>query len=118
MEDVMNRLSHAGKFPSLILTTCLIFLSACTTLQPVNIADESGRATLAKGDTVIITTNSGEVHTFKIVDITAGGLHGKELSVPYSDIRSLQIRRIDAQKTFWLTIGVVGLGAVISNSDS
>src|SRR5262245_53359549 len=109
---------RTGNFPKLVLTACIIFISACTNLQPVNIADETGRASLAKGDTAVVTTQSGEVHTLKIVDITADGLHGKELSIPYSDIRLLQIRRFDAQKTLWLTLGMVGLGAVISNNDS
>ncbi len=105
------------KFSSLALVACIL-VSACTTLQPVNITEEAGRGTITKGDTVVVTTDSGQIHTLKVVDITADGLHGKDLSIPYTDIRLLQIRRVDMQKTIWLTVGVIGLGAVISNSDN
>ena len=106
-----------ANFPPL-LTLCILFVCGCTTLQPVNIAQESGRAALAKGDAVVVTTETGQVHTFKIVDITADGIHGKELSVPYSDIRLLQIKRIDMQKTVLLTVGVIGLGAIAGGGDN
>jgi hypothetical protein len=107
--------SH-GKLVSLIIFA--IFCSACASLQPVNIADASGRDAITKGDTLVISTYSGETHTFKVVDITADGLHGKKISVPYSDMRQVLIRRVDAKKTLWITLGIIGLGAIISNDDS
>jgi hypothetical protein len=97
------------------LVVSLLVISGCANLQPVNIADEAGRTAIAKGDTVVVTTTSDQVHTLKIVDITADGLHGKDLSIPYTDIRLLQIRRVDVQKTVWLTLGVIGLGALASD---
>jgi hypothetical protein len=100
----------------LLLSAGLCLLGGCATLEPVNIADESGRTALAKGDTVVVTTVNGEIHTFKIVDITADGIHGKELSVPYSDIRLLQIRHVDTMKTVLLTLGVIGVGVIAANS--
>jgi hypothetical protein len=100
----------------LLLGAGLCWISGCATLEPVNVADESGRAALAKGDTVVVTTVSGETHTFKIVDITADGIHGKELSVPYSDMRLLQVRHIDTVKTVLLTLGVIGVGVIAANS--
>jgi hypothetical protein len=107
--------SAGGKLLSLILAT---FISACASLQPVNVADTSGRGTITKGDTVVISTHSGETHTFKVVDITADGLHGQKISIPYSDMRQAQIRRVDMKKTLWITLGIIGLGAIISNDDS
>ncbi|HEX5057291.1 MAG TPA: hypothetical protein VFX02_12445 [Gammaproteobacteria bacterium] len=100
----------------LLLSAGLCLIGGCATLEPVNIADESGRTTLAKGDTVVVTTVNGETHSFKIVDITADGIHGKELSIPYSDIRLLQIRRVDSLKTVLLTLGVIGVGVIAADS--
>jgi hypothetical protein len=116
-EDItMNTLhfSAPGKFLSLV---CAIFISGCANLQPVNIAEASGRSAVAKGDTVVVSTHSGETHRFKVVDITADGLHGKMISIPYSDMRLLQIRRIDTQKTIWLTLGIIGVGAIASDDN-
>ncbi len=110
-----TRLSPIGKFLPLIFA---VFICGCANLQAVNIADSSGRSAIGKGDTVVISTNSGETHTFKVVDITADGLHGNKISIPYSDMRQVQIRRVDAKKTLWITLGIIGLGAVISNDDS
>jgi hypothetical protein len=108
------RFSANGKFLSLAIA---LFISGCVTLRPVNIAESSGRSAIAKGDTLVINTHSGETHTFKVVDITADGLHGEQISIPYSDMRLVQIRRIDAKKTFWITVGVIGAGAIISDDD-
>src|SRR5688500_14359811 len=106
---------HTPQFSAIakFLAVCVIFISGCANLQPVNIADESGRSSIAKGDTVVVSTHSGETHSFKVVDITADGLHGKAISIPYSDIRLLEIRRIDVQKTIWLTLGIIGAGAIV-----
>ena len=101
-----------------LILAIMAFIQGCTSLQPVNIAQESERTAIDKGDTVVVSTNSGQVHTFKVVDITTDGLHGKELSIPYSDIRLLQIRRVDVQKTILLTVGIIGLGAIASDNDS
>jgi hypothetical protein len=109
-----QKFSAMGKFLSLVFA---LFMSGCANLQPVNIAETSGRSAIAKGDTVVVSTHSGETHTFKVVDITADGLHGKKISIPYSDMRLAQIRRIDAKKTLLITAGILGVGAIISNND-
>lgn len=104
------------KFQIWILA-CVLLASGCTSLHPVNIAQEPERAAVAKGDTVVITTKDGQIHTFRVVDITTGGLHGEELSVPYSDMQLLQIRRVHMQKTILLTIGIIGIGALVSDDN-
>lgn len=106
---------RTGNFRFLTAMVCALFIGGCTTLQPVNVAQE--RATIKKGDTVVVTTETGQVHTFRIVDITTGGIHGRELSIPFSDIRLLQIRRVDTRKTALLTLGVIGLGAIAADDD-
>jgi hypothetical protein len=100
-------------FRSALAATGLLAICGCTTLHPVNIAQN--RAAVETGDTVVVTTDDGQVHTFKVVDITEGGIHGRELSVPFSDIRLLQVKRVDVKKTVLLTIGVIGVGAIAAD---
>jgi hypothetical protein len=102
-------------FRNALAAAGLLAICGCTTLHPVNIAQD--RATVEKGDTVVVTTDDGQVHTFKVVDITEGGIHGRELSVPFSDMRLLQIKRVDVKKTVLLTIGVIGVGALAADDD-
>jgi hypothetical protein len=103
-------------FRSALAAASLLTVCGCTTLHPVDIAQD--RAAAKKGDTVVVTTVDGQVHTFEVVDITEGGIHGRELSVPFSDMRLLQIKRVDVKKTVLLTIGVIGVGAIVADDDS
>jgi hypothetical protein len=116
-EILMNipRFLPFEKYRALALTACISLLGGCASLQPVNIAQTSGRSAITKGDTLVVTTQSGQVHTFKVVDITADGVHGKEISIPYADMRLAQIRSIDVTKTLLLTVGIIGLGATASD---
>lgn len=102
---------------ALLAALCALVICGCARLQPVNVAQEPERGAVNRGDTVVVTTETGEIHTFTIVDITEGGIHGREFSVPFSEIRLLQIRRLDTRKTVLLTLGVIGLGAIASGDD-
>lgn len=102
-------------YSGLLAALCALVICGCTSLRPVNVTQEPERGALKKGDTVVVTTQTGEIHTFTLVDITEGGIHGRELSVPFSEIRLLQIRRVDARRTVLLTLGVIGLGVIAAD---
>ncbi|HEY3488426.1 MAG TPA: hypothetical protein VGL10_10205 [Gammaproteobacteria bacterium] len=93
-----------------------MFLGAggCTSLHTVNMAGD--QTAVMRGDTVVVTTQDGRIQKFKVTAVTPEGLRGNQLHIPYSDMKLLQIRRMDTQKTLWL-MGIVAAG-VIAGSGS
>ena len=101
---------------------CLIvsMLGGCTTLQPVANArsdlsqhfDDGG--ILKPGDRVSITTTSGAKHRFRVDSVHDGVIYGDHVSVPFSEIASVQRRETSAAKTAILVVVILGVVGVLA----
>jgi hypothetical protein len=107
------------------LIICMI--GGCTTLQPIANApsdlsqhfDDGG--ILKPGDRVIITTNSGAKHKFRVSSVHDGVIYGNQDSVPFSEIASVQRRETSPAKTTILVVVIlaaVGALAAAINAGS
>jgi len=66
------------------------------------------------GDHVVVLLKSGKSVSFKVTSVGTVAIYGKRQSIPYSEIQSLEIRKLNGRRTFWLGIGIVaGLAAVL-----
>ena len=111
-------------FMAWFLIVCL--MGGCTTLQPIANAPTdlsqhfNDGGVLHPGDQVVITTNSGAKHQFRVSSVHDGAIYGDHDSVPFSEIASVERREYSGTKTTVLVIvilGVVGaIAAAVSSS--
>jgi hypothetical protein len=107
------------EFMVLCLIICL--LAGCTTFQPVTgkPADVQQRiasgALLKRGDEVLITTQAGRLHYFKVTSVSASTIEGWREPISIDQIAFIQKRELDVGKTA-LAVGltvVVAAAAVV-----
>jgi hypothetical protein len=102
---------------ALVLVLSLSLLcSGCTTLQrvplPERVAQESLTA-VKPGDRIVVFLKSGEQKRFRIAGITETGLEGRNDSVAFADIASLDVRKVHAWRTTGAVVGtVVGIAVI------
>ena len=85
-----------------------ISLLACTSSRAISpITAASASAKLQPGDKVDIVTRGDKHYRFEIVKLDAGAISGPSQTIPYEDIRRLEIIEFSGQKT-------LGLGAALA----
>jgi len=95
---------------------CSLALTSCTTVREVAVPGASGQQVpdVQVGDRVVVLLKSGKSESFKVTSVGTAAIYGKHESIAYSDIQSLEIRKLNGKRTAWLGIGiVVGLAAVL-----
>jgi hypothetical protein len=98
----------------LFLMVCLV--AGCTTLQPVTgtSADVRQRiasgALLKRGDSVLILTDDGRTHYFKVTSVSASTLEGGRESILIDKIAFIQKRKLNLGRT----VVAVGLTVVVA----
>lgn len=60
---------------------------------------------------MVVATDDGSVHKFKLTAITDSSLTDEQITVPTSDITMLQVERIDNKKTALLTVAIIAVAA-------
>jgi hypothetical protein len=90
-------------------------VTSCTTLDHVSIPGSETTSTVpavSVGDSVLITTKTGNEKSFKVTAVEPDALAGKHERVLYADMASLSVKRGDKAATT-LAVALVVLGILI-----
>lgn len=105
-----------SRFTAGVISMCLV-LQGCTSLQTVAVPGEAaGRVAVEIGETVVVTTRTGQVQRFKVSEVADDALVGNDVRIAYVDMASLQALRPDKGKTMtvWAVVGVVLIVALVA----
>ena len=91
----------------------MTLVSGCTSFEPVHTAPDVINSQLRTGDKVRVVQRDGELMKFKVREVGADELLGKDQSVAYEDIAQIEVKRPDEDETLWLVGGVLGIGVVL-----
>src|SRR5688572_20312437 len=92
---------HPWKRVIALLAVASYLTTACTTLQnvPLRNADQTvARPAVAVGESVVVTTRSGEKKQFTVTAVEADALVGANDRVAYADMQQLDVRRGEGGK--------------------
>ncbi|HKU16573.1 MAG TPA: hypothetical protein VJQ52_19435 [Steroidobacteraceae bacterium] len=96
-----------------LLAVCVVLsMVGCTTIQPLTVDPSRLSSTLKRGDRVQLVTSKGEQLNLKIDSVDASGLQAGGQTIAYNDIQSISRKEVDSQRTLWVVLGVVAVGAV------
>lgn len=102
------------KLQHLLLALLLTVLaSGCTTTKPIEVSPKSLQNKIAteklfkKDDLVIITTKDGKQHDFRVTEIDANHISGKNITIPIKHIIAAEKKELSAGKS----LAAVGGGA-------
>jgi hypothetical protein len=106
-----------NKWQRVIAFVCVasFLATSCTSLHPVSVPGSETSSTVASvqvGDSVVVTTKSGEQKKFKVTAVEPDALAGKHVRVAYADMASLGVRQRSVGKTT-LLVAMVTLGVYI-----
>lgn len=106
-----------NKWQRVIAFVCCasFFVTSCTSLNQVSIPGAETTAAVPAvqvGDSVVITTKTGEKKSFKVTAVEAAALAGKDARVLYTDMASLSVKHTHAGKTA-IAIAAVVIGILI-----
>jgi hypothetical protein len=100
----------------LLLSGCFL-LTSCATTRVTSFPDEQTpnvQPDLTIGNTVRATLHTGEVREFKVTAMEADALVGKNIRIPYKDLRFLEVKKLSTWRSIGLGIGiVVGVAAAL-----
>jgi hypothetical protein len=101
------------------LTLVVVSVLGCMRYQAVAPkGDHEPYQRLSVGDRVSVITADARMIDFKVSGISDSALSGDDVEVPFSDVRIVRVRKIDASATaigaatILFTIGVMGLMVV------
>lgn len=99
-------------------------LGGCTSLAPVEMPPEEVREQvragqiLGPGERVRVTTEDGETHEFKVVEVTERAVRGNTSDVLIDQIVSVHTRRTNPARTVLAVAGTVGVVYVVLALDA
>jgi hypothetical protein len=93
------------------LTLVIGLTVGCSTLHTVNISSRAIETAIQPGDRVVVETLNNGTAEFTVTAVSAEELQGNRYTIPVSDIAKLQLKRADKNKTIWLTIAIIAIGA-------
>lgn len=98
----------------LVMIVSSLALLGCMTTQPLGTNPAQLARELAPGDRVELVTKAGKRLDFKVERVDEQGVHGGGHAVSYTDIESIDRKKVDAKTTSLVVLGVaavVGLAA-------
>jgi len=106
-----------NKWQRVIAFVCAasFLVTSCSSLHRVSIPGSETSASIPAvqvGDTVIVTTRTGEEKKFKVTAIESDALVGKDVRVLYTDMASLSLKHYTTSSTA-LTILIIGAIAAV-----
>ncbi len=99
----------------MLVFTIIVFFSACTSLQPVNMSpvqiqdNIASKGLVKEGAQVKVVTANGKEYEFEVTSISDTHISGNEVSIPIKDVVALEISEIDGLETTFLTGGIIAL---------
>ncbi len=97
----------------MIKVAIVVFLSlsliSCTTMQAVEASKTENPYQIESGDDIILSTLKGDTFALEIRSVSEDALvgadsRGKLWKVPYRQIASLQVEKVDAAKTVGISV--------------
>jgi len=109
-----------------VLVLLLLHLTACTTMQPVNIERTMQSRQLRGvdyGSLVQVRTLDRKTVKFRVTEITPEGLGGSPGFFPYADMHSLKVESqgADGNEVWGWIVGILGVAAlvaIVANADN
>ena len=93
--------------------TCVILLSGCMTLQPMDLSPEEVRKQIRAGelvnpgDHILVRIEDSKTYLFQVVEVTDCDVRGSEEAVPIDTIVSIHIRQPARERTVMAILGTV-----------
>jgi len=69
------------------------YLAGCASLQNVPFAPSSGKPAVEVGESVVVTTKTGQKKSFTVTSIESDALVGANSRVSYAEIERLEVKR-------------------------
>jgi hypothetical protein len=106
------------KYALVILLSASLLASSCATVRDVPlplVIDATHLPDVHVGDRVVVTRKNGTTESFRITAIQSEALLGRTVRVSYSDISSIEVRRVSIWRTSGVVVGVLvaAAGAVV-----
>ena len=113
-------LKHSPAFARIVAGLALFaYVSGCTTMRPVVASDAASfAAQIEAGDSVRITRNDISTVKFKVSELSDEGIGGDGTFVAWSEIRQVEVKKIDAARTgiaVAVSVLVIGLVAYLAS---
>jgi hypothetical protein len=105
-----------------LITTSIFLATGCTSLQSVPVKRSNQgieRPDVKVGESVVITTNDGKKHEFKVTAVEDDALRGGGERVAYADIAAIDARRASGNsggKTAMIVGIAVAVGLIAAAS--
>ncbi len=93
----------------LLISSCFL-VTSCATTRVTSFPNEqtpNAQPDVAVGNTVRATLNTGEVREFKVTAMEADALVGKNIRIPYKDLRFLEVKKMSTWRSVGLAVGIV-----------
>jgi hypothetical protein len=93
-----------------MLVSFCFLATSCTTTRPIQFPTAQtpdARPEVEAGNRVRVTLNSGEIRQFKVTVVEADALAGKDIRVPYKDMRFLEVKKPSTWRSVGLGLGIV-----------
>jgi hypothetical protein len=75
------------------LLIAVSYLAGCANLQNVPVGQSTGQPAVAVGESVVVTTKSGEKKSFTVTGVENDALVGSNARVAYSEMARLDVKR-------------------------
>ena len=93
----------------LLISSCFL-VTSCATTRVTSFPNEQTpnvQPDVAVGNTVRATINTGEVREFKVTAMEADALVGKNIRIPYKELRFLEVKKMSTWRSVGLALGIV-----------
>lgn len=96
---------------SILIIVIALATSGCTTLKPVEMSPEELQQRIAAGEIievgerVKVVAKDGKVYEFKVTEVTADQISGKDVEISVADIIAIETREFSGGKTTALVAG-------------
>lgn len=99
---------------ALMLSICLI---GCTSMKAVEVPTATSTAQVEAGDKVRVTTKVGRVYALEISKMADDSMTGRDEAgklwkVPFDQIQTIEVEKVNAGKTAGATFAGIGLAAI------
>lgn len=99
------------------VATCAVvaYLAGCASLQNVPVGESMAHPEVEVGQSVVVTTKSGEKKSFKVTAVENNALVGADTRVAYAEMERLDVKResgMSGKRGLWIGAAVLGVIAV------
>ncbi len=99
-------------------------MGGCTSLTPIEVPPQAVREQVRAGqicrpgERVFVTTEDGETHEFKVVEVTELAVRGSTSDVLIDQIVSVRTKQTNPARTVLAVVGAVGVVYIVAALDA